>query len=87
MKSDKAMPRVAIGLILIAVALALWQFVFKKDDSMNFSTKDLPASMTTTTPPSQVTGVIPRRSPGGNASEFTGGAGGTGEAKGPPGRR
>jgi hypothetical protein len=82
-------PTVAAAVLLVvAAALVLWQFVFKRDSSMDFSTRDLPSNMTTKEPPRAISGVIPRRSPSGSPTDFTGGApvGGP-EQKGPPGRR
>lgn len=88
MNGGRISPAVAVALLIAAIALVFWQFVFRRDDSMNFSTKDLPAEMKTSTPPASVSGVIPRRSPTGSATDFTGGATRVGgEVKGPPGRR
>ncbi|HZT41575.1 MAG TPA: hypothetical protein VFA07_05280 [Chthonomonadaceae bacterium] len=88
MNSDRISRPLAYALIAVAVVLALWQLVFRRDNSMSFSTKDLPASMKTTTPPSQVSGVIPRRSPHGSTQDFTGGVRTvTGQRKGPPDRQ
>ncbi|HLV79271.1 MAG TPA: hypothetical protein VKT32_03285 [Chthonomonadaceae bacterium] len=89
MHSERISRPVAAALIVIAILLALWQFVFRRGNSMSFSSKDLPASMKTTTPPAQISGVIPRRSPHGSANEFTGGVVRTvpGEKKGPPDRQ
>ena len=87
MKNGRVAPAAAVVLVIVATALILWQFVFKRDDSMRFSTTDLPAAMKTTTPPAQVSGIIPRRSPGAAAEEFIGSAARPGATKGPPGRR
>jgi hypothetical protein len=88
MNKGRVQPLAAVVLLVVAAALALWQFVFKRDSSMDFSTRDLPSGMTTKAPPSAISGVIPRRSPSGSATDFTGGAHvGGAEQKGPPGRR
>jgi hypothetical protein len=46
MKGSRISPGVAIVLMVIAIALVLWQFVFRSGSaSSGFSTKDLPAGM------------------------------------------
>ncbi|HZP80077.1 MAG TPA: hypothetical protein VFB21_00440 [Chthonomonadaceae bacterium] len=64
MKGGRVSPAVAVALIVVAVVLVLWQFVFRSNRAVSGpSASDLPASMKVdpNAPPLQISGPIPHR--------------------------